>query len=161
MATIKGIELASDIYDLEDTQGRAATQTAQETATDASDKADNIESALEIKNLEVSLSEKFQLQSSSIPVIAMQFGKILYISAILECVQSGTSSADNVFTISQLKNTRSLKTLSGVVISNDTREAGAFVVAKTSDNEPFTIRTGFFIPEEGQVITISGCIVLD
>lgn len=47
MATIKGIELASDIYDLEDTQGRTATQTAQNTATAASNKADSNEIAIE------------------------------------------------------------------------------------------------------------------
>lgn len=52
MANIKGIELASDIYDLEDTQGRAATQTAQNTANNASDKADSNETAIEaIKNV--------------------------------------------------------------------------------------------------------------
>lgn len=47
MATIRGIELASDIYDLEDTQGRTATQTAQGTATNALDKADSNETAIE------------------------------------------------------------------------------------------------------------------
>lgn len=47
MADIKGIELASDIYGLEDTQGRIATQTAQNTANNASDKADSNETAIE------------------------------------------------------------------------------------------------------------------
>lgn len=47
MATIKGIELASDIYDLEDTQGRTATQTAKNTADNASDKADSNKTAIE------------------------------------------------------------------------------------------------------------------
>ena len=52
MATIRGIELASDIYDLEDTQGRTATQTAQNMANNASDKADSNETAIEaIQNL--------------------------------------------------------------------------------------------------------------
>ena len=52
MATIKGIELASDIYDLEDTQGRTATQTAQNTATAASNKADSNKTTIEaIQNL--------------------------------------------------------------------------------------------------------------
>lgn len=47
MATIRGIELASEIYDLEDTQGRTATQNAQNTANNASDKADSNETAIE------------------------------------------------------------------------------------------------------------------
>lgn len=47
MANIKGIELASDIYDLEDTQGREATQTAQNTASNASNKADSNKTAIE------------------------------------------------------------------------------------------------------------------
>ena len=52
MATIKGIELASDIYDLEDTQGRTATQTAQGTASNALNKADSNETAIEaIQNI--------------------------------------------------------------------------------------------------------------
>lgn len=46
MANIKGIELARDIYDLEDTQGRTATQAAQNTANNASDKADSNETAI-------------------------------------------------------------------------------------------------------------------
>lgn len=52
MADIKGIELASDIYGLEDTQGRTATQTAQGTAENALSKADSNETAIEaIQNL--------------------------------------------------------------------------------------------------------------
>lgn len=47
MADIKGIELASNIYGLEDTQGRTATQAAQNTANNASDKADSNETAIE------------------------------------------------------------------------------------------------------------------
>lgn len=48
MTTIKGIELASDIYDLEDTQGRTATQTAQNTASNALNKAGSNETAIEV-----------------------------------------------------------------------------------------------------------------
>lgn len=52
MADIKGIELASDIYGLEDTQGRTATQTAQGTANNALNKADSNETAIgNIQNL--------------------------------------------------------------------------------------------------------------
>jgi hypothetical protein len=161
MADIKGIEVTGETYGIEDSAGRVATQVAQSTASNAKNKADDIESALEIKNLEVSLSEKFKLQTSDLPVYAMQFGKILYISAILECIQSGTSSGDIIFTIPQLKNARILKTLSGVVISNDSRQAGSLIVPITSNDAPFRVQAGFFIPEEGQIITISGCIVLD
>lgn len=46
MATIRGIELASDIYDLQDTQGRSATQTAQNTATQAQELAEDNESSI-------------------------------------------------------------------------------------------------------------------
>ena len=47
MADIKGIELASEIYGLEDTQGRTATQTAKNTADNALDKADSNETAID------------------------------------------------------------------------------------------------------------------
>lgn len=47
MANIHGIEVSSQIYNLEDTQGRAATQTAQNTATNALNKADSNETAID------------------------------------------------------------------------------------------------------------------
>lgn len=74
MATIRGIELASDIYDLEDTQGRTATQTAQDTATAASNKADSNETAIEaIQNLipsTASSSNKLVAEDEALPTSA-------------------------------------------------------------------------------------------
>lgn len=71
MADIKGIELVSDIYGLEDTQGRIATQTAQNTATAASNKADSNETAIEaIQNLipsTASSSNKLTVKDEVLP----------------------------------------------------------------------------------------------
>ncbi len=92
MADIRGIELASDIYGLEDTQGRTATQTAQNTATAASNKADSNETAIEaIQNLipsTASSSNQLATKADVSAVTSVTSGDITFSPSFIS-VQSG------------------------------------------------------------------------
>ena len=102
MATIKGIKLASDIYDLEDTQGRTATQTAQNTADNASSKADSNETAIKaIQNIipsTASSSNKLATQSD-IPDVSQLETNIENIQAV---VPSSATAQNKLATLNDL-----------------------------------------------------------